>query len=494
MNPVVQDRHRDLDNLIWYLFTEGKDDDHTDAHLVAGWEGCGHLDRLEPPTGPHGRRDVRRLIGLLAQPVHAAHNPPRHWVWHCSIRNAAEDRLLTDPEWAEVARQVMDATGIAPIGDLDAPRWIAVRHSPNHIHLAATLVRQDGRSVWLSYDKIKARQRCYQLEVRYGLRRVRPMDRTGHRRPKGAEVNKAKRLGRVLPARDELRRHVRAAAVAAANEEEFFARLGDAGVLVGKRPSLINPDEITGYSVALPGYTNADGQPVYFGGGKLARDLTLPKLRQRWASPDGQTPAGDGSVRISTEARVRALNTAAEAVRGATEAIGRLAGTNPDAASAIAQAASDTLTAVASAIEGRRGGPIAAAAELFDQATRERNGWIAPGNQRSFDLRAMSRLVHLMGRLAGDKDTFAMLALLLDLARLADTLASLRHAQQRYHQAEAALRAATTLRAAATATGRLAPAPVLAGQDVTGSPATSPPSAGPVADLSTRDEPERHAR
>ena len=50
----------------------------------------------------------------------------------------------------------------------------------------------------------------------------------------------------------------------------------------------------------------------------------------------------------------------------------------------------------------------------------------------------MSRLVHLMGHIAGDKDTFAMLALLLDLARLSDTLASLRDAQQRYHQAEAA--------------------------------------------------------
>ena len=494
MNPVVQDRHSDLDNLIWYLFTEGKDDDHSDAHLVAAWEGSGDLDRLEPPTGPHGRRDVRRLIALLAQPVHAAHNPPRDWVWHCSIRNAPEDRLLTDPQWAEVARQVMDATGIAPIGDLDAARWIAVRHSPNHIHLAATLVRQDGRSVWLSYDKIKARQRCYQLEVRFGLRRVRPMDRTGHRRPTGAELNKAMRLGRALPARDELRRHVRAAAVAAANEEEFFARLGDAGVLVSLRPSVINPDEITGYSVALPGYTNADGQPVYFGGGKLARDLTLPKLRQRWASPDGQTPAGDGSVRTSTEARLLALNTAAQAVRGGADAIGRLGGSNPAAASAIAQAASDTLTAVASAIEGRRGGPITAAAELFDQATREPNGWIAAANQRSFDLRAMSRLVHLMGRLAGDKDTVAMLTLLLDLTRLADTLASLRHAQQRYHQAEAALRAADTLRAAATAPGRLAPAPVLAGPDMTAGPVTSPHSAEPVADLSTRDESQRHTR
>jgi hypothetical protein len=67
----------------------------------------------------------------------------------------------------------MDATGLAAFGDLNAVRWIAVRHPDNHIHLAATLVRQDGRTAhgW-------PRLRCYELEKRYGLRRVGPMDRT----------------------------------------------------------------------------------------------------------------------------------------------------------------------------------------------------------------------------------------------------------------------------------------------------------------------------
>jgi hypothetical protein len=144
--PAVQPTHNDLDNLIWYLFSQGKCEEHKDPHLIAAWEGSGDLAPLEPPAGPSGRRDCRALIEMLAQPVNAAHNRPKRTVWHCPVSAAPEDHLLTDGEWAEVAREVMDATGLAKIGDVDAVRWIAVRHADNHIHIAATLVRQDGRT------------------------------------------------------------------------------------------------------------------------------------------------------------------------------------------------------------------------------------------------------------------------------------------------------------------------------------------------------------
>ena len=39
---------------------------------------------------------------------------------------------------------------------------------------------------------------------------------------------------------------------------------------------------MTGYALGLDGDTGRDGQPVWYGGGKLAADLTLPKLRARW--------------------------------------------------------------------------------------------------------------------------------------------------------------------------------------------------------------------
>jgi hypothetical protein len=283
------------------------------------------------------------------------------------------------------------------------------------------------------------------------------MDRTSHERPSAIERRKTARLGRPVPARDELRRKVRTAADTARDEVEFFVLLADAGVLVAKRLSVTNPGEVTGFSVALPADTTKAGAAVFYGGGKLARDLTLPRLRQRWTGPDGQTRLRTGGgVRVSEQARVEALVTAGDAIRGAADAIGQLVeGGNTIAAVAVAQAAADTLAAIASTVEGVRGGPITTAAELFDKAARERDGRLAAPNRRSFDLRAMSRLVHVMGRVSGDQDTQALLVLLLDLARLADTLAALRSAQEHHHQAQAALEAATTLRAAAAVTGRL---------------------------------------
>jgi hypothetical protein len=56
-------------------------------------------------------------------------------------------------------------------------------------------------------------------------------------------------------------------------------RLRRDGVLVRERHSERDPDEITGYSVASPDSVDAEGKPVYYGGGRLAADLTLPKLR-----------------------------------------------------------------------------------------------------------------------------------------------------------------------------------------------------------------------
>jgi hypothetical protein len=52
-------------------------------------------------------------------------------VWHVSLRAAPRDKVLSDEEWAQVARDVMNRTGLSPDGEEDdAVRWIAVRHFP----------------------------------------------------------------------------------------------------------------------------------------------------------------------------------------------------------------------------------------------------------------------------------------------------------------------------------------------------------------------------
>ncbi len=70
-----------------------------------------------------------------------------------------------------------------------------------------------------------------------------------------------------------LRNTVTAAAQRAADEAGFFAGLGEAGVLVRLRISEINPGQVTGYAVGLPGHDGCDGEPCWYGGGRLAAEL-----------------------------------------------------------------------------------------------------------------------------------------------------------------------------------------------------------------------------
>ena len=170
-------------------------------------------------------------------------------------------------------------------------RWVAVRHAADHIHLVAMLARQDGRRPILWHDFFRVREACQAAERRYGLRATASADRTAARRPSRGENEKAARKRWAEPARVTLRRKVGTAAAAAADE----SRLQHAGVLVRTRLSTRTPGQITGYAVALPADTTSVGGPVWYSGGKLAPDLTLPKLRHRWHDPTASTPPAAGS-------------------------------------------------------------------------------------------------------------------------------------------------------------------------------------------------------
>ncbi len=112
----------------------------------------------------------------MAMPVRGCDRAPAEWVYHLVLRNAAQDRALSDGEWAEVCVAVVDRTGIAPAGDLAACRWIAVRTGwPGQAHLVASLAREDGREpkTWGSYWRL--REVAHEFERRYGLRSTEPV-------------------------------------------------------------------------------------------------------------------------------------------------------------------------------------------------------------------------------------------------------------------------------------------------------------------------------
>ena len=72
----------------------------------------------------------------------------------------------------------MDRTGLAPAGDDLGVRWVAVRHAADHIHIVATLARQDGTRPRMWNDFYRVREACQDAEARFGLRATAAADRT----------------------------------------------------------------------------------------------------------------------------------------------------------------------------------------------------------------------------------------------------------------------------------------------------------------------------
>ncbi|HUC25682.1 MAG TPA: hypothetical protein VMA73_23495 [Streptosporangiaceae bacterium] len=183
-----------------------------------------------------------------------------------------------------------------------------------------------------------------------------------------------------------LKRAVSTAAAGASSEQEFFARLNGAGVLIHN-------------AVALPGDAAKDGAPVWFGGGKLAADLILPKLRRRW-EPARVPP----EETFTTQER----NVLWEHATGPQPTRPRRSVLTPP--------------------QARIPGPTPA------------------GNR----LRRAARLL-AASEAASSDNTLAIVALVTRLAALAEAVAQLRDAQQRAAQAASARHAAEHLRAARAA-------------------------------------------
>ncbi|MEU8958501.1 mobilization protein [Streptomyces sp. NPDC048518] len=266
---------------IGYLFGKGRANEHIDPHLVASWNG------FAPDPGRSSHRDPKdamaQLVAQLDQPVKMlGDKAPKDTVWHCPIRAAPEDPILTDAQWADIARRIVAAAGIAPDGDKEGCRWVAVRHADDHIHIAATLVRQDGRRPERGYDQRAVQREAREVEVDYGLRRLKQGDGTGAKRPTSKEHFKAKRLGQDAATRDVLRLRVRRAVAAASDEAEFLALLEATGVTV--RLKLGPSGDALGCNFALPDDTNDRGEPVFYAGSTLAPDLSLPKIRKSLAT------------------------------------------------------------------------------------------------------------------------------------------------------------------------------------------------------------------
>ena len=286
--------------LLRYLLGPGRSNKHVNPRIVAAWNG--DPARLEPPRNARGRPDVTRLAGLLEQPLALlGDRAPKDPVFHVMCRCAPGDPDLPDRAMAAIAAEFMHRTGLSRRGlEHRGVRWVAVCHGDNHVHVMATLARQDGGRARLSRERIILGQVRRWAEAagwtddpaeraRYRLQAAPRPDRTAARRPTRAEAEKARRNSRPEAPRVTLRRMIQAAAAGARTEAEFTGLLAEYNVLVKWRTSP-STGEVTGYAAGLPGDLTAarPGSParqIYYGGRQLAPDLTWPKLAARWGGP-----------------------------------------------------------------------------------------------------------------------------------------------------------------------------------------------------------------
>ncbi|MFI2263717.1 relaxase/mobilization nuclease domain-containing protein [Streptomyces tubercidicus] len=425
--------------LLNYLYGPGRREEHTDPHLVESW-----MPGLAPDPGRDPAATLKQLTDRLDLPVLALpkNRRPAQHVWHCPVRTAPGDRHLTDAEWAEVARRIVHATGIAEDGDEKACRWVAVRHADDHIHLVATLVREDGRRPRRHQDGIRAQAECRKIEAEFGLQILNAGDRTAAQRPTSAERSKAERAGRTETPRETLRESVRQALAGASDEDEFFRRLAETGLRVDKR--IAPSGDTIGYKVALPGDRNRDGEPVWFSGSKLAPDLSLPKIRQRLdAGPIDDEPARD---RQPGERGGRPARARRDATHVAERAESALSGDDSEDAAAQLVGVGELLDAVAQTAPASTRKELGEAARAFERATRSH---IRAERADNRAIRSAAHGIIRAGNALGRGEDGGATAMLLSTMVLV-TIAAVRWHSARGHaqQAAAAQQAVQHLRAA----------------------------------------------
>ncbi len=350
-----------MSGLIAYLVSVGPDMDneHEHPHIVAGHAsvvGLGFSGDLSIAQGlaiareidaprrafgvevsvPNYLRDSvgKTIIGSDGRPALNPLEPKREGnVWHCSLSLHSEEGQLPDEKWAAIAQEFMDLMEFSShrSGRADA-RWVAIRHGlsargNDHIHIAASAVREDGTKVNTYNDFARAQTACKVLEQRHGLRVV--LGRHDGRTTRGyhraqvyaaaraagiarGEAKQAMRTSTIEPERDTVERVVRASLAASRSEAEFVRTLRSQGVLF-RRSRDPETGEVRGWCVGLrPPHRGGGGSrrrpPILPSGGSIAADLTLPRLRNNWDDTPGDRADAQREWREAEDALARYLN------------------------------------------------------------------------------------------------------------------------------------------------------------------------------------------
>lgn len=444
--------------LLEYLWGKGKADEHTNPHIVAGYDDA---SVLAPPRDPDDR--ARWLLADLAAKLDAPQEALgerglEDYVLQVVLSVRSDEREIPDEEWHRIAHRYVALMGFAGDEQRAGCRWIAVHHgrsagNNDHVHLVITRATEDGAPVYLRGEWRRSQEVCDLIEDEFGLTKGTPgragaIQRRALSRP---ELDEARRAGRDVTDREVLRREVRAALAGARDEADWVGRMKAAGLLVAARPDKADRSRTVGYAVALPPERRAGSKPRWLSGRVLDGELSLVRVRQRW--PDGtplspaqwKTAAGREPVTLPGEARMEVWRRTAAA---ADDLAGRMAAVPADSPEwpAIARASADALAATAAVMEPAGTGPLSRAADILARAAAPRRRDPPPRDSAvARELGRVADALLLAGGARGSGELVAALAVVMAISRLVLVLAELRTAQQEAHAAGAAAASAAHL-------------------------------------------------
>ena len=402
--------------LVRYLFGPGKANEHSDQRVIVSgvslWAEEGRM--------LSGRELVDLGAFLDAANDTYGRNPAGGHIWHVSLSLAAHERPVTDGEWAEMAQAVMRAMGFEREGAVPAA-WVAIGHGLSaqgnqHIHVVASIVRDDGSAVKVWQDRKAMSRVCAELEKSYGLSVVEGREGKGMPGLSRAERERTAKEHLAEPPRITLARKVREVSVASRDEAEFVRRLRGSGVLVRPRFATGGTEIVVGYSVALRA---KDGGPtIWFGGGKLAKDLTLPHLRRFWeiGAADRKSAVIEWSAaRVVAPGRESVVGDPSDwqrvagAIEGDVEKLKAIPASDLAAWRGAAREAAGLFAAWSRRFEGESPGPMARTADALARSAQSRPCDPVPNRDAVGNFRGVAAIV-AQSQLSSDSPvTWAML-------------------------------------------------------------------------------------
>jgi len=304
----VAPRGKDMPGLMRYLYGPGKTNEHTDQHAVAASSDlefafagsltgaeASELGRALEAAWHEQMAEANALVGAgrggvsrstMKSGTGAVTDAEKGHVYHLIV-SLPPGAAWSDEQWSTIARDVVEGMGFTD-GDDDAKgaRWAAMRHGlssggNDHLHIAVSLVRQDGRRVQLPQNDYRVAQQVRQ-QIEQTRNFVLPLHERS--RPAGrsmpgytqAEHATARERG-VAPDRVVLQNVVRAAVTSSRTEAQWLDAVMDVTdvELEAARWAAGGRDLVTGYKVRL-------GDGIWLTASQLAPDLTLTKLRPQW--------------------------------------------------------------------------------------------------------------------------------------------------------------------------------------------------------------------